>query len=63
LRARIARNDRPARQQGDANLSVKLRASDQLEMPNELKDVQYARLAEYKSADALVEWVVSNIRS
>jgi hypothetical protein len=34
-----------------------------LEMPNELKDIQYARLAEYKSADALVEWVVSNIRS
>jgi hypothetical protein len=64
LREMIARRDNKAMQ----IFPVKLRASDRLgmdqfEIPNELKDIQYARFAEYKNADALVDWVVANIRS
>lgn len=59
LREMIARRDNKAMQ----IFPVKLRAGDQFEIPNALKDIQYARLAEYKDADALVEWVVQNIRS
>jgi hypothetical protein len=59
LREMIARRDNKAMQ----IFPVKLRANDQFEIPNALKDIQYARLAEYKDPDALVDWVVGNIRS
>jgi hypothetical protein len=59
LREMVARRDNKAMQ----IFPVKLRASDQFEIPNELKDIQYVRFTEYKNADALVEWVIANIRS
>ena len=41
---------------------VKLRRADQVEIPHELSNIQYARRWEYPTADELVRWIATNIQ-
>ena len=40
---------------------IKLRKDDEINLPNELKDLQYARMWEYKTPDDVASWIAANI--
>jgi hypothetical protein len=40
---------------------VKLRQADNIQLPSELRDTQYARLWEYTTPDGLVDWISANL--